>query len=232
MSCGRARQADSPRLVVRAAALLDDGGGVPTSTMVADARCPKCDVVLVPGGSICPGCELHATVHHVTTWAYRRHDWRRAIFRALDDYNRRCSALRRTPLEFRVAMGMAPPERPAVPSGWRAVWSTTDREYYYWHFDSNHVQWEAPRPAQGHTELEAEATPVTAPPYRDPAGLAGSPRTMRAVSPTGWTFPSSRAWSGNALLVDQDVATTYRRPTNKPQTVACRLPAGVCATGA
>ena len=34
---------------------------------------------------------------------------------------------------------------------------TTDREYYYWHFDSNHVQWDAPRPAQGHTELEAEA---------------------------------------------------------------------------
>jgi len=45
---------------------------------------------------------------------------------------------------------------PALPEGWKAVWSEEENDWYYWHVPTNTVQWEPPEEAADATAVEEE----------------------------------------------------------------------------
>ena len=72
---------------------------------------------------------------------------------------------------------------PPLPSGWESTQDPSSGKTYYWHTDSNVVQWEHPA---------AMAAPV-APAQPAPAASAAAPAASRAAAPAAVTKPPKKA---------------------------------------
>ena len=92
-------------------------------------------------------------------------------------------------LAFRRTMGMAPPKRPRVPPGWRAVWSPDAQTFYYWHYDSSRTQWDPPSRTRSSSE--------------PPPGIAPEPAPESIPEPLPEMLPEAAPQAGIISFTDQ-----------------------------